>query len=147
MRAWRNTRGERLLLAEALFCLLWAKAAVRWVPFSQLAGGLGRFKEESPPSEDLPDEMTARAIQAAIRRVSARLPGEASCLVRALAAQRMLKRRRVPSTFYLGVTREGGTLQGHAWLRTGREIVTGGEQAAAHATVSTFGWRPPGRQG
>ena len=51
----------------------------------------------------------------------------------------MLRRRRVPSTLYLGVRRSGPGLSAHAWLRSGPAIVTGGiDESARYPPIAWF---------
>ena len=46
----------------------------------------------------------------------------------AIAGKMMLKRRKIPSTLYLGITRDvekENSLKAYAWLRSGIHILTG----------------------
>ena len=53
----------------------------------------------------------------AIPALARRLPWSSTCLVRALAGARLLRRRDVPVTLHLGARSAGnGTLLAHAWL-------------------------------
>jgi hypothetical protein len=62
------------------------------------------------------------------------------CLPQAMAAKWMLRRRRTPSTLYLGLRREEKTsLTAHAWLRAGDEIITGRAAIMEHQVIATFG--------
>jgi thiazole synthase ThiGH ThiG subunit len=52
---------------------------------------------------------------------------------------KMLERRRIYSTLYLGTGKnEKGELIAHAWLRSGSEIVTGGEEMKEFTVVGSF---------
>ena len=52
---------------------------------------------------------------------------ESKCMVRALSAKKMLNRRGIPCTLFMGVRRdEKGEMIAHAWLRCGDIYVTGG---------------------
>ena len=51
---------------------------------------------------------------------------ESQCLVRAIAGMKMLERRNIESTLYLGTAKdESGKLIAHAWLRSGPFYITG----------------------
>ena len=53
---------------------------------------------------------------------------ESQCLVKAIAAMKMLERRQIESTLYLGTAKdENGKLIAHAWLRSGPFYITGAE--------------------
>jgi hypothetical protein len=51
----------------------------------------------------------------------------------------MLNRRKIPATIYFGLKRDEGLLQGHAWLRCGCKIITGGLGMDKYAPVAWFG--------
>ena len=59
------------------------------------------------------------------------------CLPQAVGAQRMLRRRGIPSTLYLGINPAAG-YDAHAWVRVGNLIVTGGPRPDQFAVVSSF---------
>ena len=53
---------------------------------------------------------------------------ESQCLVKAIAAMKMLERRQIESTLYLGTAKdENGKMIAHAWLRSGPFYITGAE--------------------
>ena len=54
----------------------------------------------------------------------------------------MLRRRRIPSTLYLGVSTEAGRLEAHAVLRSGRNLITGGQGQERYTRIASFGWMP-----
>ena len=63
----------------------------------------------------------------AVCRVAPRLPWSCTCLVNALGAHLMLRRRGIRSVVRLGARIEDGKLQAHAWLLAGGETVLGGK--------------------
>ena len=59
-------------------------------------------------------------ISQAIHIVSKYTFWESQCLVKAIAAMRMLEKRGIESTLYLGTAKdESGKIIAHAWLRSG----------------------------
>ncbi len=65
---------------------------------------------------------------------------ESMCLVQAIAALKMLERRGVASTLYLGTSRgASGEMLAHAWLRSGPIYLTGFEQMRKFTVVALFG--------
>lgn len=59
---------------------------------------------------------------------AARFVPDATCLPQALAAEAILRHRGHPADLRLGVTREGGGVQAHAWVESyGRVIVGDGD--------------------
>ena len=64
---------------------------------------------------------------------------ESQCLVKAIAAMKMLERRQIESTLYLGTAKdENGNLIAHAWLRSGPFYITGVEAMEKFTVVSKF---------
>jgi hypothetical protein len=69
----------------------------------------------------------ARAICSTVERMSRYVPS-ATCLPRALVANRLLRVRGFPSTVRIGVRRdENGLFAAHAWLELRGEVVMGGD--------------------
>ena len=63
------------------------------------------------------------------------------CSVVSIAGKRMLNRRQIPATLYLGVAKdEKGKLIAHAWLRSGNIWVSGGRNRHQFTVVGFFSW-------
>jgi hypothetical protein len=127
-------------LLEATLWLALARLAIVLLRFPVLSRRLGTPRRESTFDDDERQRPVLRRIRWAIGAVSRRAPWRCKCLEQAIAAKMMLRRRGMASTLYLGVAREpsGVALQAHAWLRCGSRYVTGGEDRARYAAVSTF---------
>lgn len=81
----------------------------------------------------------ARRVLWAVNMATIRTPWESKCLVRALTAQRMLKKRDVYTTLYLGVGKDtNNKMLAHAWLRCGEFIMTGGRERDRFKEVAKF---------
>jgi hypothetical protein len=70
----------------------------------------------------------------AIRQASRCVPA-ATCLTQALAAQVMLGREGCPTQLRLGVTREAGEFQAHAWVECGGRVIIGDHGSLAKFTT------------
>ena len=133
--------SEQRDAAEAIFCLISARLLL-FLPFRWLVRLIGRPQAvvEGPivivdPKVSSP----ANAVRRAILRVARRLPWQSSCLVSALAARMMLRRRRLPSLLHLGVQSADATaLSAHAWLKCGEIDVVGVENAPGFTPVAVF---------
>ena len=132
--SWR----ERGLLLEATALTGLARLALLCVSFRRLAPWLGRTMGSTSEASDPMDEEISDGIRWAVTLASRHVAWESKCLVQAIAARAMLGRRGVPGTIYLGVARDGGEIKAHAWLRTGRLIVTGAHDSVGFTVVSTF---------
>jgi hypothetical protein len=119
---WR----KRALAVEASLWLALARLFVGRVPmrYWRLDAGAGAVGGAS---------RSAPAVGWAVRRVADRLPFEAKCLPRALAAHWMLRRRGGASRVVFGVRRTAPERRPeyHAWLVMDGETVIGGRQAAS----------------
>jgi len=131
--------GYRRLVIEAALLLAVARLMVLLVPFRFLSRTLGLHMsqtEEQPLADD--KDRQARRIAAAVTRTAKHVPWKAVCLPQAMAAKWMLRRRGFSSTLYLGVTKREASLEAHAWLRVGNQVVTGRCNLKRFAVVSTF---------
>lgn len=97
----------------------------------------GREGEESPETESEEHYRIAARISHIVNKVCDKTDWESKCLVRALTAQRMLRKRQIPSTLYMGCGMRDGSLVAHAWLRCGELCVTGGD-GSGYVIVDRF---------
>lgn len=126
------------LLIEAYFYLLWARI-LKLVPFSKVAPSLGTQMEETTFIPNQSNKATLRKISQAIQIMSRYTFWESQCLVKAIAGMKMLEKRRIESTLYLGTAKdENGKLIAHAWLRSGPFYISGLEGMEKFTIVSKF---------
>ena len=72
------------------------------------------------------NRMILKNISQAIHIMSRYTFWESQCLVKAIAGMKMLERRKIESTLYLGTAKdENGKMIAHAWLRSGPFYITG----------------------
>lgn len=136
-RFLHRSRREKALFLEAWLRLGWARFLVLTAPFPKLAGEWGTFMLETfndpPPQPDF-----VRMVKEAVGSASRHTPWKSNCLPQAVAAMRMLKKRGLCATLYLGLRRgPDGGLAAHAWLRCGDVYVTGGS-SPRFTVVGTF---------
>ena len=113
----RLSWGDRLVLAEALVCVSVIRLALWLVPF--------RFLRLAPRVAARPAADTDRLTWAVL--AAAAVVPDSTCLVRALAAQRLFARHGHASNLHIGVApsvEEG--LAAHAWLECRGAILVGG---------------------
>ncbi len=110
-------------------------------PVGRDAGGAdlpGERASGEPPAGADPEELrAARRVGFAVGRAVARLPWEPTCLVQALACQRMLRRRGIAGRIELGVGRSDG-LQAHAWVSVHGAIVVGAAEEGRYRPLASF---------
>jgi hypothetical protein len=138
----RRDARDRRLFWEALRGLAWAKLQVHLMPFRRLAPQLGRAQAETPPTVTPAERAIACDVSWAVQTAARYVPLGFVCLPQAIAAKRMLDRRGVANTLYLGVAleeKDPNDLLAHAWLRAGDKIVTGESEAARFRRLISFG--------
>ncbi len=134
-------RQTKSLILEAYFHL--GKARLdKSASFSKVAPTLGVKMDETDYKTNELHRKTLRVISQVIDIVSRYTFWESQCLVKAIAAMRMLEKRGIESTLYLGTAKdECGLLIAHAWLRSGSYYVTGAEGMERFTVVSKFAKR------
>jgi Transglutaminase-like superfamily len=127
LRDWRTFRSlgaeRRRLIVEA--CVLGGAIwlGLRVLPFTSLRRMLDAWAVRAVPGPQLP----ATAIGWAVAAVASRSPAR-TCLIEALTADAMLRRRRHESILHLGVRKTEDRLRpldGHAWVECNGVIVVG----------------------
>ncbi|MED4534429.1 lasso peptide biosynthesis B2 protein [Metabacillus fastidiosus] len=127
----------KLLFLEAYLFLAWARI-LKLIPFSKVAPSLGIQLAETSLSNKSNKDLINH-ISYAVRMMSRHTFWESMCLVQAIAAMKMLERRRIESTLYLGTARSRtGKMIAHAWLRSGSYYLTGVEEMHKFTVVNTF---------
>jgi hypothetical protein len=133
--------NTKYMLTEAFFYLAWARI-LKAIPFSKVAPKLGVFMNETDFSHNESNKVSISTISEAIHIMSRYTFWESQCLVKAIAAMKMLERRQIESTLYLGTAKdEDGKLIAHAWLRSGPFFITGAEVMEKFTVVSKFAKR------
>lgn len=131
-------RKTAFLLLEAFVYLGWARLLI-YRPFTKIAPYLGIQMQETSNSPNSTNQDILRNISHAIEVMSNHTFWESKCLVKAIACMKMLERRQIESTIYLGTAKsEVGELIAHAWLRSGSFFLTGAEVMSKYTIVGRF---------
>ncbi|MFA9457488.1 lasso peptide biosynthesis B2 protein [Halalkalibacter sp. AB-rgal2] len=129
---------RKLLFIEA-FTFLAIARTLKLLPFATVSKWLGEQHAESAFCHSKETNQLVDDIALAIEVMSRYTFWESKCLVQAIAAMKMLERRRVSSTLYLGVMKEKqGQMAAHAWLRSGSYYVSGADEMERYTVVQTF---------
>lgn len=137
----------KLLYFEAFALLAWARTR-KIKAFIKVAPSLGKYMEETTFEIIESERQTIKNVADAIEHMSGYTFWESQCLVRAIAGMKMLERRKIDSTLYLGTAREkDGTLVAHAWLRSGPFYISGAEEMKRFTVVSMFAKRTDSEKG
>jgi hypothetical protein len=122
---------DMLLFAEALCLLYLAKGMLIILPFKTCIRTV-----KSGKSGGIADRDKLKQLKAAISRANKLALWKNVCLVQSFAASWMLQRRKIKSTFLIGVNHDSGKkLIAHAWLKVNDfEIVP---QGGNYITISS----------
>ena len=130
-----------LYVGRAAITLVVADAVIRVLPFAAVARRIRReMSWRASPAESASSVKHVRWAIAAARR---RLPWTIRCLAEAVAANRMLASRGVPSELWLGVQPKPGGTDAHAWLVAGGCTVTGRAGRDRYVPITALKTPPP----
>ena len=128
---------QKLLIPRVLVLMAYYKYRVHHRPFAELAPKIGTLGHETPIETT---SREARAVHELMESMFRRIKWKDSCLIRALTAKRLLNSMGEKCTLYMGVSKkEGQAMTAHAWLRSGKCIVTGAESMADYTVTAIFG--------
>ncbi|AIQ27578.1 MULTISPECIES: lasso peptide biosynthesis B2 protein [Paenibacillus] len=126
------------LIPEALWRLFLVRIQLLF-PFAKTAPQLGVKSLETPAVSKDTDIPRIQQITKAIRVISRYTPWKSTCMVRAVAGLKMLEKRGIESTLYMGVARDKqGQMIAHAWLRSGAYYVSGDDAMQGFVVVEKF---------
>lgn len=127
---WRRLpRAERWQVLEAALTLAAAALALRLFGLRGSRALLARPRAPARPAA-LPAAAVEAALTRALARVTRHAPRTPGCLVRALALEALLRRRRLRATLRIGVRRHRGALEAHAWVETAGGLAVDPEPAS-----------------
>lgn len=129
----------KILLFMSFICLGIMRLLILIIPFKHLVTHMGKEMQESTNILSEKSQIKAVWVSWAVNVMSKYTPWESKCYVRALTAMFILKILRIPSTLYLGVSKnQSNSLIAHAWLRSGKEYITGGNEISNFKCISYF---------
>jgi len=118
--------GRVIDAASALVALIVADVAVRFVPFNAI---VKRVRSELRTTHTDDASIAIKQVKWAIGAAQRRIPWTIPCLATAIAANRLLARRGIPSEIRLGVrTSATANIDAHAWLVADGVFVTGARE-------------------
>lgn len=129
---------KKFLFLEAFLYLGWARFLIK-MPFVKVAPSLGVQMQETSIISDNVHTAVLKDIHEAIQIMSNHTFWESKCLVKAITGMKMLKKRNLECTLYLGTAKdENGKLIAHAWLRSGSYYITGAEGKEKFTILGKF---------
>lgn len=139
IRAFLRLNNKTKLLFVEAFINLGKARYLKTIPFSKVAPSLGEQMKETTFSTITSNQEDIVNISKAINIMSRYTFWESQCLVKAIAGMKMLEKRKIESTLYLGTAKdEKGGLIAHAWLRSGSLYISGAEVMGGFTVVAKF---------
>lgn len=132
-----NTRELSLLPRVALELML-AELGLSALGIKRMLALLPASASLAPPNLTTADSMAQRARRLAwlVQGVSRRLPGSPRCLAQSLALRRLLARQGLSGQLIIGVRREAGSFDAHAWIEHCGEPLQ--PEPPAHQPIAAF---------
>ncbi|MGG1635389.1 lasso peptide biosynthesis B2 protein [Paenibacillus sp. FSL K6-3182] len=128
-----------LLFIETGLYLGRIRMQLLYFPFSRIAPTLGVYLKETDSEYSQQNHEIIFNVYQSIEIMGRNTFWETKCLVRAITAMKMLERRQIESTLYLGTAKdENGKLIAHAWLRSGSLVVSGAEEMNRFTVTGMF---------
>jgi hypothetical protein len=107
------TTTDYLTALEVVALAMWIEVALKVIPFSRL---LQRLSRVSPQTPDAVARVDVHRLTRFVVVAYGLLPVPTTCLRQSLVLHALLERRAVRSHVCLGVARNGGALDAHAWV-------------------------------
>lgn len=135
-RFLRYHRNKKMVLVSFILSAYY-RSIIILLPKTVLQKHMGNRGEESPHELPIEYHRQVAKVSRVVNQICDKTPWESKCLVRALTAQRILSWKKISSTLYLGVGKDGEKMIAHAWLRCGEYFVTGGS-GSQYGMVAKF---------
>lgn len=118
----------KFLLIKVFFYSFYVRFLMLFVKYKRYEKRLGeRGKVDGYIVNEI-DKNYIHRIQKAVVGVSNYTPWESKCMVQAVSAKWLLKKKNISSTIYFGIMKDpedANKLKAHAWLKVGDWVVTG----------------------
>jgi hypothetical protein len=145
IKKFLNLSKYQKRLALSIFILLgYSRLKVLLIPFKYWSKRLGRENYTTFIENQIFDSYLNQ-LSMMITKISKLTPWKSNCLAQASCAAIFLQRKKIPYTLYLGVKKNtSDQLIAHAWIRSGRYIITGLHDYESYHVVKTFAYQNEG---
>ena len=136
------TLSDYTIMAEALFYLLVSDFLIYLLPMRWWSSWIGEARQAFD-AKPVPEhqKQTVGKVRKNVFRANKLLLKSSRCFALSMALKKMLSRRNISVSLYLGVNKgETGNLKAHAWVKGGERIIYGGSNASENYTqLISFG--------
>ena len=132
----RLSVSEIILIPEAYFYLFIFRIKLSFLPSREWMPQSATDIAEKLETKELKKALLLTGV---INALEDRAPWKNTCLVKALAAHKMLQKRLIPHKVHLGLApKHDGQLEAHAWLSIEEEVVVGGGDLERFCEIAGF---------
>jgi Transglutaminase-like superfamily len=134
-RLRRLSAADWMMIPRAWAAVIAARAGLLMVPFARVRDWADAPGRETDCVRD--QEALAARVGRTVAAASACVPGGRNCLVRAIAAQRIMRVLGLPGELRIGASKgPAGELAAHAWVEcAGRMVIGGAFEPGRYATL------------
>lgn len=135
----RLSKTEKRLFLKVYISMFLIRPVIFLFPFKWYVHWLGVKNKETATTLIKEHQEYILLVKDTLRRIMRYHLFKPKCLAEAIVAKRMLNRKEIPSTLYMGVAKDqNNKMIAHAWLRCGDTIVTGKKGMEKYTVVSKF---------
>jgi len=138
-RFWRKSGYERKIAVEAAATLTATWAGIRVMGYRRWRNLLARFTpvtRQNAASRDFISSETHKQNARTIARMEAaaarHIPFETNCLEQSLALWWLLRRRGYPADLRIGVRKDAGSFEAHAWVEANGVVLSESGNVHSH---------------
>jgi len=130
-RFWLRSAYDRKVALQAAGALVATRAGLRLAGFRRWQSALAKHTpahmrqldaKDFSPEEVIP--RSAAAISMMAEAVARHLPFKPTCLEKSLALWWLLRRHRIPADLRIGVRKDAGSFEAHAWVEAGGAVLS-----------------------
>lgn len=118
---------KKKMYLSALKWSIIVRFSMFFLPFRLYKGLLGEMQVSANEEYTNEQMVEAKRIRNIVLSVCNNTPWESKCLVQAVACKKMLEKKGIKTTLFLGIDPnfESRKMDAHAWLKMGDNILTG----------------------
>lgn len=135
---YRWPGAEKKLFFRAVLQISYYLAILQILSGKKIQKYFGKLIEMPPEMQDSIDTDYIYQVKRSIYRAIRFLRLENKCLAYALAAKKLLLRRKIPCLLYLGFAKKDDKLTAHAWLISADKNIVGAEAREAYKVIAIF---------
>ncbi|WP_461637526.1 lasso peptide biosynthesis B2 protein [Labilibaculum euxinus] len=130
---------DYIFLLEAIITSMFYRFLLIFFPMKRIAALMGNNRTIDATITNAKEQETIQQIKIAINRTKRLALWRFMCFEQGLTAKKMLKRQKINSTIYFGLSKTpDNKLKAHAWLKAGDLFITGGKGHQQFKVLDSF---------